>query len=254
MESRERYDRRAVAIGETGNLMEYETLLRWLAHNEVEQTPHDQLLDLVRAALDGLEGMDDAQFEALPEGQAMLDDLDEILTELESGGLAGPALREFRARYGGQPERAVESAASLLERQYRELASQLAESQWRTDTYRRVESALDRYLEDGDEEPLLDALDAMEEILEKAYRPYREAPVLPSEVSAESYVGHRLLQEGIESWFSALEMLREEEDPERETDWAGALKLAEQGNRLLIAVQRLNAQVQAEAAPPSTRR
>lgn len=232
--------------------MDHEILLRWLANNDLETVAHASLLDLVKAALASLEQMADSDFEALNGGQEMLDELDEILAQLEEGGMAIASLEAFRDRYSLLSV-VADSAAEALEDEYRRLAENLPDGEWCTENYVLVENGVDIYLDEGDDGPLLEALDTMSLVLESAYRPYREARIVDSEVSAESYVGHKLLQEGVECWLTALEMLRQEEDCPEESGWSDALRKAEEGNRLLIAVQRLNAQVQVEAARQSQR-
>lgn len=142
----------------------------------------------------------------------------------------------------------VEPPALRIEREIRVIADELEEEKWATESYLTLEECVDILLDEDDDEPLLQALEEMEELLEKAYRPYREARVVDSEITAESAAAHRVLMEGIESWMTALEMIRQEDDPEEETDWSGALARAEYGNRLLVAVQVFNARLQAELA------
>lgn len=143
---------------------------------------------------------------------------------------------------------ATEPPADLIEREIRAIAAGLEEEKWATESYLALEEGVDALLDDDDDEALLETLEDMEEILERAYRPYREAQVVDSEITAESAATHKLLMEGIESWISALEMLRQEEDTSVESDWTGALAQAEHGNRLLVAVQVYNAQLQAQLA------
>jgi hypothetical protein len=56
----------------------------------------------------------------------------------------------------------------------------------------------------------------------------------------ESVVVHKLLLEGMENWKASLEAVKEDEDP----DWDWVLATAEQGNRLLVAVQIFEERVQ----------
>jgi hypothetical protein len=141
----------------------------------------------------------------------------------------------------------VEPPADRIEREIRAIASNLEDDRWATESYLSLEEGVDIFLDEDDDEALLETIEDMEEILEKAYHPYREAQVVDSEITAESAATHKLLMEGIESWISALEMLREEDSGD-ETDWSGALARAEHGNRLLVAVQVYNAQLQAQLA------
>lgn len=154
--------------------------------------------------------------------------------------MESPGILDDAAGHSAKP------AADLIELEIRAIAAGLEDEKWATESYLALEEGVDAFLDDDDEEALVETLEDMEEILERAYRPYRETEVVDSEVAAESVAAHKLLMEGIESWISALEMLRQEEDVDKDSDWTGALAQAEHGNRLLIAVQVYNAQLQAQ--------
>lgn len=223
-------------------VMEHLQLLQWLETTDIDLIEHRSTLAFVDGAVRALDGLSDEEFEALEGGKEMLEALEELLHELEGGGLPKEALLGFLHRFRLTPTDR-EPVELRMERELRVLAGKLTEQQWCTESYLTLEQGVDAYLDEGDDGPLLDALETMSEVIEQAYRPYREATVLDSEVTAESYVGHVLLREGIEHWLCALELLREEDDS-GDTDWSEALGEAELGNRLLVAVQFFNEKIQ----------
>lgn len=75
------------------------------------------------------------------------------------------------------------------------------------------------------------ALDHIQAELESAWENYMQRPLAPSEVTAESVAGHRLLVEGLAAWMEALELARL--DPLGEE----AVERAALGSRLLFTLQ-----------------
>lgn len=134
------------------------------------------------------------------------------------------------------------SAAPDLEKELRTLAADLCETEWQTSAIWELEEALVDFEESGDEETLLGFLEERRNVLERAQHAYSQTPVLSEEVTAETVVGHRLLAEGIQGWLSAVDCLTSGE-------WDRGLREAENGNRLLVAVQRLHRRVQAQQLP-----
>ncbi len=228
--------------------MDYLQLIQWLGNTDIDLVDHAQVQTLIRSAVQSLDAMSDEKFEKLEQGEEMLEVLEEVLEELERGAVPGDMLRSFYTRFSSlRPP--GESAVEVLERQTRELADNLGDDQWRTSSFLDLEKSVEAYLDGGEETSLLDALDEMTDRLEQSYKPYRESTILNSELSTESYVGHKLLKAGMEHWLMAIEILSQEESVDEELACREALTQAEQGNRLLIAVQMLNAQVQAQAGP-----
>lgn len=132
----------------------------------------------------------------------------------------------------------------MPEQEFRELARQLPDEQWKTSQYLE----LIRQLDESDEEQLLDYLERRRLQLLQSLESYRGNPVLPQEVTAETVAGHRLLVEGIEGWLDGVEMLLEA-IPE-DGDCEPALDRIEDSNRLLISVQRLHQRVAAQTSSP----
>jgi hypothetical protein len=67
-----------------------------------------------------------------------------------------------------------------------------------------------------------------------------------SEVTSESVLGHKLLSEGLQSWLTALDMIRAALEEDVETDWQQVLDAAQEGNRLLIVVQKFSQRLQSQ--------
>lgn len=124
----------------------------------------------------------------------------------------------------------------ILEQELREIAAGIAEERWCTESYKNLESAIDQFLDGGEEENLWDFLDELEASLERSSESYQQTDILAKEVTVESLVLHKLLLEGIEQWQSAVAVIRQG-DPECEPEWAEMLARAQEGNRLLVAVQ-----------------
>lgn len=138
------------------------------------------------------------------------------------------------------------SPGEQLEQWVRQVAAGLSRDEWYTETYASVESAVAEYRE-GNRELLERVLQEVASRLEGAWEPYYHAPVAADEVTAETVVGHRILLEGVQGWFDALEALRLA--AAGEVSWDDALAQAEAANRLLVAVPRLARQVELEAGP-----
>lgn len=117
-----------------------------------------------------------------------------------------------------------------------ELARGLPDSEWRTEHYLRFEQSIDRFLEDDDEEALIQFLNEMAGVVDQVLESYGQAQVLPKEVTVESTVTHQMLVSGAELWNQALEEAYRALELE-EADWDQILAPAEEGNRRLVAVQ-----------------
>jgi hypothetical protein len=116
-----------------------------------------------------------------------------------------------------------------LEHELRTRAATLNEHDWKTQAVWQLSDALWTGQAHYYAREMWERLDSVED-------GYASFLVCPQEVTCESVVGHRLLLEGLDAWREALEML--EQRP------AGALKMAEYGNRILVTVQRYASQLQ----------
>lgn len=207
-----------------------ETYLRWLRTADLETATLEDLRLAVEAVVGALRAEDDER-----ESGEMQEVLEEILRELHAGGVPRQTIEQFRQDflYDAEP---IEPPEVALENEIREIASGLADSAWSTETYEKLENAIDAFLDGGAEEPLWSAVDSIEELLERVSESYRQTVILPKEVTLESQVTHSLLYEGMQEWQTALAMLRDDESDE-EPPWDNVLEAAERGNRLLVAVQ-----------------
>jgi len=195
-------------------------LLSLLQVADLEDLPIEALLEVVQAALDGCAD-DDPRYPKLVEIE------DALLT----GKVPVEQLLAFRAGF----PLSVRSDAELLEEEFHRLAGELTDEEWRTTHYVELEAALQELDDEG-----LDAyLTERRRLVESALQGYQATSVAPSEVTAETWVGNRLLNQGLEAWLQALQRLNQDPDGE----WERALEEAEYGTRLLVAVQKLHQRV-----------
>ncbi len=132
----------------------------------------------------------------------------------------------------------------MLEDEFRRLAAELPEQQWKTSQYLE----LIRQLDESEEDDLLDYLEQRRLQLLQSLESYRGNQMLPQEVTAETVTGHRLLEEGIQGWLEGVEELLE--TIPADGDCEPALERIEESNRLLVSVQRLHQRVAAQTASP----
>lgn len=194
-----------------------DTLLSWVRVSDLEQADVPAVLALVRDALRELE----------PDEQAA-----EALQAIEEQLLAGHVpvweLQRFAQDFDvASPQF---SECEQLESEFRRIAAELPEEEWRTPRIGEIEAWLDGAEVD---------LEAIRATVLSSWNRYQQTPLSADEVTAETVVGHRLLLEGLEGWLEALDALEAEEE--------GALEQAEAANRLLVAVQKLHQRVAAQA-------
>jgi len=217
----------------------FATLLTWIRCTEVEFADVAETRTLVQNSLDSL-AHDDPRRPQLAE---ILECLWEGLIPVELFLQLDQDWKE--ASLSEQP-----GELQSLEQEFRLLARSFDRSQWLSRSYQRLVKALQDW-EQGHAQPLLEYLDPKRQLLEEAWARYERTPVLSSEITAETIVGHRLLQESIELWMQALDLV--EQATETGQPFSEALALAEQGNRLLVAVERLNDRTQSLARAMATR-
>ena len=197
-------------------------LLAYLAIADLENASAQDLLDLVGGALEECQPTDE-RYPWLVAAEAEL--LEDKLPLLR--------LRRFAARFPlcHRPE------ALAMEEEFRQIARELSDEEWRTSHYLTLAEAIRSW----DDERLEAYLEARHQAIQSAWKEYLNAPLTQTEVTAESYVGHRLLGEGMEAWLRALELDSDSE----------ALAEAEWGARLLVAVQMLHQRVARSLGKPN---
>ena len=122
-----------------------------------------------------------------------------------------------------------------LEQQWRDRAATLGTAQLETPLWLDLWAALEAVAM-GRTRAVSRWVELAEESFLSVWEEYEAGDLLESEITAESVLGHLLLREGIEDWLDALALLRdglECSDIHRDD----ILRLAESGQRLLIAVQ-----------------
>ena len=208
--------------------------LHWLRTTDLENARLQDLTEAVGAVLQALasEAQESAE-------QEMAEALQTIFEELGQGDIPLELLREFRIEFDNDPS-TYEAPEVVLEQELREIAEGIGPERWSTETYQNLEKAVDFFLDGGAEDSLWEVVDGIDALMESTFQAYAQTDVLPKEVTLESAVVHKLLCEGMGWWKEALETLREDEEP----DWSSVLQMAENGNRLLIAVQIFNERVQ----------
>ncbi|MBT9586701.1 hypothetical protein IV102_25385 [bacterium] len=209
----------------------FATLLAWIRCTEIEVAEVAETRTLVQSSLDALSFEDPRRpqllyiLDCLWQGTIPVDDLLDLADQWEEEVIA---------------ELPVD--VQHLEQEFRNLASALPSIDWHSRSYGRLLKALDQ-LDSGSPEAFYEYLDSKRQLLEEAWARYAQTPVLHSEVTAESVVGHRLLQSAIDAWMYALDLL--EQAAENRQSFSPGLAQAEVGNRLLTAVDRLNDRTQA---------
>ena len=159
-----------------------------------------------------------------------------IEEEVLAGRVPVPRLRAFVERFplGARPD------IEILEDEFRQMAENMTDSEWRTSLHAELMAALDEFYESGDRDVWIKYLRMRRTVVHEASRNYASMSMTPAEVTAETAVGHKLLCEGIEAWLRCLDQLLESPESEEE-----ALIEAEYGTRLLVAVQRLQQRIDA---------
>lgn len=215
--------------------MSLQSLLAYLRATPLDEVDPTETRLLVRSLLGDL---------PQPVPQDLLD-LAHRLERIEDAmSTGGDATEDLAALVRAFDEPQAASPGEQLEQWVREVAAGLSRDEWYTETYASVEAAAADHQE-GNPEPLERVLQEVASRLEGAWEPYYHAPVAAEEVTAETVVGHRILLEGVQGWFDALEALRLA--AAGEFSWDEALAQAEAANRLLVAVPRLARQVEIEA-------
>jgi hypothetical protein len=207
-----------------------EELLSFIEVADLELSRPSAVLTLVQSALD-----------ECPEDDPRFPYLVQIEEDLLGGTVPQQRLQAFALRFPRQTP-----VAEDLESEFRAMAAQFTEEQWRTSAYVDLENALLDFEEDGELDGLLLKLQSREEKIRESLDGYRATSLTPEEVTAETVTGHRLLCDGLEAWLAALGALAEA--AESGGAWEPGLEAAERGNRLLLAVQRLNQRVASQAS------
>lgn len=255
----------------------FRSLIAWLAVTDLEHLDHNQGKTLVKEALDAVRSQFDEPemtgsqaAEELPadreefdedyeddfgddfEEEYLEDEDDPLLDALErleslyeyflEGGLPAAELQEFFQLYQHSFVEEKVPVGEQLEMELRQMAEDLTEEEWCTGSYLKLENGVQAYLE-GDPEPLNQAVEEMEIVLDQAWSPYAESPVADHEITAESVLGHQLLAEGVQEWIQAIDFVREIADG-ADADWQEALDTAQYANRLLIVVERFSQRLQ----------
>lgn len=183
-----------------------------------------------------------------PEVEAACSALEEILEHLISGSVPTFELNEFRQSFLNGTH-TVLPTHQHLEEELRSIASGLAHEIWKTASYIQFETAIEAYRVDKQqEEGLWNTIDALSDLIDQAMTTYEATLILPKEVTMESQLTHTLLLEGSALWRQAFDMLEnDEEDHDLHLD--NALSLAQEANRLLVAISIYHSRLQAMRLP-----
>jgi hypothetical protein len=158
----------------------------------------------------------------------------DIENELEEGRIPLDLLQRLaELNPVSEPKNDVER----LSEEYRQIAKNYSEQEWQSNFYLE----LSRLLDEEDDDGLLDFVDSLKVKLTTAWEKYcKDFELVPTK-SAETEVGHALMQDAYETWMEAL-FLVEEGYPDDEV-----LEAAENAVRLLAAVTQLDRDVQSQA-------
>lgn len=218
-------------------------LIRWIGVTDLETLDHSQGMAMVKVAIEALEALDEEPSEEMERAFEMLLSIHDDFSE---GGVPAQALRDFADRHAPLFTTGKGEGPSL-EEDLRALADGLSEEEWCTGSYLKLEAGVEAF-EDGDGEALREALEELELMVQQAWESYAGLSISQSEVTAESVAGHGLLQEGVQEWFAAIDCARAAARDEGDLD--EALEIAENANRLLVAVSRFSARVDGLADGP----
>lgn len=204
--------------------------------NGVTFRPNDDWNSWFEAAMAQLETDDliDSRFT-----DSMADCLFEAEDALKTGFDFRPALKRLCHLY----HRNLESQP--LELVWRRRAASLGAVQLSSSTWNGLQAALDDVAR-GPSKRVAVWLDQIEEYFLGCWETYEEGDVLESEITTESVLCHRFLQEGTELWLEAISAFREGLSLGvcRQT----VLKLAEEGQRHLVLVQILHEEMENRAS------
>jgi hypothetical protein len=214
-------------------------LIRWVGVTDLDNLDHALGMAMVKAAIEAMEAVDEDPSEDL---EGAFESLLEIQDDFLQGGLPANSLRGFADSYKELFTRKTPVGPSL-EDQLRAIADELSEEEWCTGSYLKLEAGADAF-ERGDEKSLVAALDDLELVIQQAWENYAGLSIAQSEITAESVAGHGLLQEGVQEWFAALDCARAA--TRGEAEWDDALEIAENANRLLVAVCKFSTRHQTQ--------
>jgi hypothetical protein len=217
--------------------MDAESYLYWLKRTDLHAARSKDLVEAVDAVVMALkQELQEAEDQY---AQDMMDSLVAIRQELIEGSVPVKAIEEFRVEFDNDPD-TYEPPEVVLEEELREIAAGIGPERWATETFEDLATAIQSFLNGGEEDAFWEMVDQIERIVDGSYSSYSETHILPKERTLESIVVHKLLLEGMEDWKAALEAIKEDENP----DWEWILATAEHGNRLLVAVQIFNERAQ----------
>lgn len=206
----------------------FQNLIHWLNYTGLENLETEGVRTMLKEALAEL------QSARLEEEREAFFVVHSVLTQLDSGQDPLPGLRFVAERYRRVAEIEDEPHGSALDRRVRELALKLPAESWQVGAYRVLEAALSEPSRD-----IFETLNELDQVLSEAWEPYISTRVTEVEITAETVVGHQVLRDGFDYWFQALDEVEFAVAEGR--DFQRALELAEEGNRLLVAVQEAEA-------------
>ncbi|MBS2040439.1 hypothetical protein JST97_35960 [bacterium] len=140
--------------------------------------------------------------------------------------------------------RLSDQAESLkLEAEFRRISRTLTSEEWQTNLFSSLVH-LHRDFEAGlDPHAVVAAADYLFEKVAESRQDFLEMPITEEEITAETVLGHQLLNESFDLWQNSLEMVADAvEQPEL---WDDVLKAGQQASRRLVTVQLLDQRVQA---------
>lgn len=211
------------------------------------------LKDLVKngsSLEDVLEFVDKAKWRLQVDSRSFVEEalagLDLIVLEAEEEREVQDLLEAFLADYNHTTKFRPTIPVEALLWDLQEKAADLEEAVWRTTLFNRFAKVVDDMLEESvSEEEFLRELESMDSLIAEADSSYEETSVLPQEVTVESAATDLLLRQGVAEWRTALREAYESVERE-DCDWDLVLLQAERANRLLMALQYYNAELQAK--------
>lgn len=207
--------------------MKIDTLLHWI-ENECDQ--EEVALELLEAAEAELLAMD-------PDGvDPRIDRISDLLAEPLDFQELENLLHDWALL--------SDQADSLkLEAEFRRISQTLTPEEWKTHLFNSLVSLHQDFQSGVEAQAVVAAADHLFEKIAESRRDFLEMPITEDEITAETVLGHQLLNESFDLWQNSFDMVADAvEQPEL---WGEVLSAGQQASRRLVTVQLLDQRVQA---------
>ena len=146
--------------------MDAESYLYWLKRTDLETARIGDLIEAVEGVAVALRA--EIAEEEQPHAVEMLASLESILEELRRGDIPLQALTNFRVEFDNDPE-TFEAPEQVLEQELREIAAGIARERWCTESYEKLENAVNAFLDGGEEDEFWEVVDGLASSIDAAH-------------------------------------------------------------------------------------